>query len=833
MLRVRRLKIADRIEQQLGNYRLVRLLGQGGFAEIYLGEHIYLETQAAIKVLHTQLARDGIEQFGLEVKQIARLQHPHIVRVLDFGVEGTTPFLVMSYAPGGTLRQCHPKGARLPLPMIVQYVEQVADALQYAHEEKFIHRDVKPENMLLGRRNEVLLSDFGIATIVNSTTSLSMQAAVGMVPYMAPEQLQEHPRPASDQYALGVVVYEWLCGDRPFEGSFTEVAVKHLTMPPPSLHERMPEISPEVEQVVMTALAKDYKRRFGTVQAFARALEHASQVTVSHPGPLPREIGSPSQAAPLTTPNATNELSHSASTTEVVTPANSRAMPMEAARPTISSTEPTKIASPINPSAAPMGMVTPTSPTAGPTGMVASASSATRSTGISRRTVMIGLAGLAAASAGISWLVASHPSSHLASNASSSGGSTGVNTNSPPIVTSLDVLTVWSDVELTNFQLINAAFTKKTGIKVKVETTRDLPAVLNTRIRGNNPPDVTGSPGLAQLHALISQGKVVRLDTFLDMNQIRRDYSQYWISLASYNGGLYAVLPKANSKGTIWYNPKQFTANDYTVPQTWNDLVALSDKIASSGKYPWALGVESGAASGWPGADWIDQIYLSLNGPDMVNQWVAHKIKWTDPSVKNAFQMFGEIVNGTHYITGAPQSILTTNFQDASYLPYDSPPKAYMDYLGDFTAGFITAQFPGITAGTDYDFFPFPTINPAYAGAVTGGADMVFAMKDNSAIRQYMQYLSTAEAQEIWVRQGGASSINKSVPLSAYPNDVQRAAGKQLSQAPIFRNSPDDLMPTAMESAYWRGVLEYISNPSQLNSILSTLESAAVLAYSS
>jgi alpha-glucoside transport system substrate-binding protein len=453
--------------------------------------------------------------------------------------------------------------------------------------------------------------------------------------------------------------------------------------------------------------------------------------------------------------------------------------------------------------------------------------------GISRRTVVIGLAGLAAASAGISWLVASHPSSHLASNASSSGGSTGVNTNSPPIVTSLDVLTVWSDVELTNFQLINAAFTKKTGIKVKVETTRDLPAVLNTRIRGNNPPDVTGSPGLAQLHALISQGKVVRLDTFLDMNQIRRDYSQYWINLASYNGGLYAVLPKANTKGTIWYNPKQFTAKGYTVPQTWNDLVALSDKIASSGKYPWALGVESGAASGWPGADWIDQIYLSLNGPDMLDKWVAHKIKWTDPSVKNAFQMFGEIVNGTHYITGAPQSILTTNFQDASYLPYDSPPKAYMDYLGDFTAGFITAQFPGITAGTDYDFFPFPTINPAYAGAVTGGADMVFAMKDNSAIRQYMQYLSTAEAQEIWVRQGGASSINKSVPLSAYPNDVQRAAGKQLSQAPIFRNSPDDLMPTAMESAYWRGVLEYISNPSQLNSILSTLESAAVLAYSS
>ncbi len=407
----------------------------------------------------------------------------------------------------------------------------------------------------------------------------------------------------------------------------------------------------------------------------------------------------------------------------------------------------------------------------------------------------------------------------------------GTTTTATP--TSVDVLNVWSGVELTNFQLINAAFTKKTGIKINVESTRDLPTVLNTRIRGNNPPDVTGSPGLSQFHALISQGKVVRLDTFFDMNQIRQDYSQDWINLASYNGGLYAVLPKANSKGTIWYNPKQFTANGYTIPQTWNDLVALSDKIASSGKYPWAMGMASGAASGWPGSDWIDQIYLSLNGSAMVDQWVAHKIPWTDASVKNAFQMFGEIVKGTHYINGAPQSILATGFQDASYLPYDSPPKAYLYYLGDFTVGFITAQFPTLQAGTDYNFFPFPTINPTYAGAVTGGADFLFALKDNSAIRQYMQYLSTAEAQSIWVKQGGASSVNKAIDLSIYPNDVQRNAGKQLSQASIFRSSPDDLMPTAMESAYWKGVLDYISNPSQLNSILSTLESAAVSAYSS
>ncbi len=134
--------MTDRIGQQLGNCRLIRLLGQGGFAEVYLGEHVFLGKQAAVKVLHTQLGSADAESFRLEVQRVPNLEHPHIVSVLDFGVEGTTPFLVMSYAPGGTLHKRHPKGSRLPLPTAVSYVKQVADALQYAREQKLIHRDM-------------------------------------------------------------------------------------------------------------------------------------------------------------------------------------------------------------------------------------------------------------------------------------------------------------------------------------------------------------------------------------------------------------------------------------------------------------------------------------------------------------------------------------------------------------------------------------------------------------------------------------------------------------------------------------------------------------------
>jgi predicted ATPase/DNA-binding CsgD family transcriptional regulator len=267
--------MAERVGQQLGNYRLIQLLGQGNFSEVYLGEHIHLHTQAAIKVLHGQLASHDAESFLTEARTLAHLRHPNIIQVLDFGVEGTTPFLVMDYAPNGNLRQWHPKGMQLPLDIIISYVMQVAEALQYAHQEKLIHRDVKPENMLLGRKNEVLLSDFGIAIMLQSSRSQHPQDTAGTIAYMAPEQLRGKPGPASDQYALGIAVYEWLCGDRPFHGTFGELQSLHLLAPPPPLREKVPTISAAVEHIVLKALAKDPMERFASVHAFARALEEA------------------------------------------------------------------------------------------------------------------------------------------------------------------------------------------------------------------------------------------------------------------------------------------------------------------------------------------------------------------------------------------------------------------------------------------------------------------------------------------------------------------------------------------------------------------------------
>src|SRR6266849_5737920 len=188
--------------QWLGNYSLSNLLGRGGFAEVYLGEHRYLRTLAAIKILHANLANQKeVENFQQEARTIAALDHSNIVRVLDFDVSAGTPFIAMTYAPGGSLRQRHPRGQLVPLQVVLHYVKRMASALHFAHGQRIVHRDVKPDNMLVNQQGEPLLSDFGIASIAHSTASLDNQVMAGTIPYIAPEQIQGRPGPASDQYA--------------------------------------------------------------------------------------------------------------------------------------------------------------------------------------------------------------------------------------------------------------------------------------------------------------------------------------------------------------------------------------------------------------------------------------------------------------------------------------------------------------------------------------------------------------------------------------------------------------------------------------------------------
>ncbi len=281
----------------IGNYRIIRLLGKGGFAEVYLGEHIYLKRLAAIKVLHARLGKEGVEKFLIEARIVASLEHPNIVRVLDYDVEGDTPFLIMNYAPNGSLRQRHSRNIPVPPVVVVGYVKQVASALQYAHNRKLVHCDVKPHNMLLGSNDEVLLSDFGLVLfdqyMYQYTWPQTSQIGAGTPPYMAPEQFTAMAVPASDQYSLAVVVYEWLCGQLPF--SKGDMAYLHNRVAPPPLREKLAVITPAIEKVVLRALKKDINQRFASVKDFSDALEVAyiaEPYQFSHSAYLPIAPGS-------------------------------------------------------------------------------------------------------------------------------------------------------------------------------------------------------------------------------------------------------------------------------------------------------------------------------------------------------------------------------------------------------------------------------------------------------------------------------------------------------------------------------------------------------------
>jgi len=256
----------------------VRLLSSGSFADVYLAEHIHLGYPVAVKFLHADLGKFE-NQFSDEARLVARLQHPNIIRLMDFGI-GTSPYIVMEYAAGGTLRGMYPRGAVASLPLIARYVEQIASALQYVHDLRFIHRDIKLDNILLRADDNVALSDFGIVAVMRTMQTHASQDFQGTLAYSAPEQLGNRPSPASDQYSLGVVVYELLSGQLPFPGPNMQALVyQHLYEQPRPLRELVYDISPDVEAIVMRTLATDPRDRFASISDLAASLSQAVEAT--------------------------------------------------------------------------------------------------------------------------------------------------------------------------------------------------------------------------------------------------------------------------------------------------------------------------------------------------------------------------------------------------------------------------------------------------------------------------------------------------------------------------------------------------------------------------
>ncbi|HLE78209.1 MAG TPA: ABC transporter substrate-binding protein [bacterium] len=393
------------------------------------------------------------------------------------------------------------------------------------------------------------------------------------------------------------------------------------------------------------------------------------------------------------------------------------------------------------------------------------------------------------------------------------------------------VLGVWGGNELESFLAMVKPFEDATGVKVQFEGTRDLNAVLTTRLQGGNPPDVAGLPGPGQMAEFARAGNLIALDDVLDLTAMREQYAQSWIDLATVDGKVYGVFIKASLKGLVWYNPKAFSAAGYEVPQTWDALIQLTERIAADGKAPWCIGLESGAASGWPATDWIEDIMLRSAGPQVYDQWYRHEIAWTDPQVKRAWELFGQIAANPKYVYGGIQSELSTNFGESPFPLFTDPPGCYLHHQATFIQDFIQKQFPNRKPVDDFDFFAFPPIDASQPKAVEAAGDLFGMFKDTPQARALIKYLTTPEAQAIWVKRGGALSPNRKVSLDEYPDPLSRRAAEILTGAEVARFDASDLMPEAVNNAFWKGTLDYVQNPSRLDEILATLEQTANESY--
>jgi alpha-glucoside transport system substrate-binding protein len=390
---------------------------------------------------------------------------------------------------------------------------------------------------------------------------------------------------------------------------------------------------------------------------------------------------------------------------------------------------------------------------------------------------------------------------------------------------SVEVMAQWIEGEAANFEATLQPFIDATGIEVNYEGITDYETVLSTRVDGGNPPDIgqIAQPGLMRTFA--SEGKLVNLSEWFNLDQLSTDYIQSFIDLGSFEGDLYGVFFKGDLKSIVWYPVEAFDAAGYAVPTTWDEMVALSDQIVADGNgNPWCISIEHGDATGWVATDWMEDILLRTAPPEVYDQWVSHDITFNDPEVLEAAEYMGQIWFSPDYVYGGSTAINATFVGDTQTPMFaDGGPGCWMHKQ----AAWIPEFWPeGTEAGVDSSFFYFPPIEAEFGSPVLGAGDQMVMFNDRPEVRALMEFLATAEGAQGWIEAGGFVSPNQSVPLdwySTYPND---ALAEILNSADVFRFDASDTMPAEVGTrTFWDGMVEWVSaNGEGTEAILQQIE---------
>jgi alpha-glucoside transport system substrate-binding protein len=386
----------------------------------------------------------------------------------------------------------------------------------------------------------------------------------------------------------------------------------------------------------------------------------------------------------------------------------------------------------------------------------------------------------------------------------------------------VSVFGAFRDEEAYRFEESMKPFEQKTGIDVKYEFSSEFETLIFVRVEGGNPPDVAALPQPGLMKNFAGKGALKPLWPEI-LKKIDGNYAPVWKDLGSSEGTPYGVFHRVNVKSLVWYPKKAWEEAGYPIPKTWDELKKLMDRMVREGKVPWAIGVESGGATGWAATDWVEDIMLRTAGPEVYDQWVNHEIPFNDPRVKRACEIMGEIWLQEKYVYGGPTYILTTFFGDAPNPMFDTPPLAWMHRQGNFIAGF----FPeGVQANLDEEvaLFGLPSINAKWGTPVLGGGDQFVMFNDRPDVRAFMEYLTTGESGKAWAQSGGALFPHKDQDLNWYPTEIARVQAKLLLEAEVFRFDASDLMPAEVGAGtFWTGMVDYISGV-PLDKVLDSIE---------
>ncbi|MEM9483268.1 MAG: ABC transporter substrate-binding protein [Cyanobacteria bacterium P01_F01_bin.116] len=365
-----------------------------------------------------------------------------------------------------------------------------------------------------------------------------------------------------------------------------------------------------------------------------------------------------------------------------------------------------------------------------------------------------------------------------------------------------------------------APFTAETGIEVVYEGTDAFTTVLPIRVAGGDVPDLALFPQPGLMADLAREGALTPLDDVVDSSTLNSAFDSAWVDLGSVDGNLYGLWMRSDPKSFVWYAPESFESAGYTIPTSWDELMALTEKIAADGNTPWCFGMESGEASGWVGTDWVEDILLRTAGPDVYDQWVSHEIPFDAPPVKEAVETFGKIVRNDRYVRGGVVGAISTPFGDAPAAMFDQPPGCYLHRQASFITDFLPDT---VEPGKDVQVFLLPG-QAAKAPLLTGG--LVFAMtNDTPAARAAMQYLTTATPHESWAARGYISP-HQQVDLATYPNEGIRQMATILTEAETIRFDGSDLMPAAVGTGtFWTEMMNYVSG-ADVDTVLGAIEAS-------